>query len=106
MIRFSLPRHTTSIYAIAAARAGELRHRCRSMGSDDRQGVLWSLRARRSIAKCVLRVDVMGTTATELLVLQDDEIAFREAFPDEHTARVRASALYDRLVRRGWKEAS
>lgn len=72
------------------------------MISDDRVGVLWSLRARRSTAKCVLHAEA---TWTELVVLQDDEIAFRESFPDADAARLRAAALHDRLLKKGWKEA-
>ena len=68
----------------------------------DAKGVLWSLRAKRSTAKCVLHAEA---TWTELLVLQDEEIAFRESFPDEDSARLRAAALHERLVRRGWQEA-
>jgi hypothetical protein len=70
------------------------------MESDDRQGVLWSLRARRSTAKCVLYAE---PTRAELVILQDEEVAFREAFPDEDTARHRASALHDRLLKKGWR---
>lgn len=72
------------------------------MRAPDPEGVLWSLSARRSIARCVLRA---GSTSTELLILQDEEIAFRESFPSEDTARRRASALYDRLLEKGWKAA-
>lgn len=72
------------------------------MATDDLLGVLWSLRAKRSTAKCVL---VTEATCTELVVLQDDEVAFREMFPDEDTARMRAAALHQRLMRKGWKEA-
>jgi hypothetical protein len=68
----------------------------------DAKGVLWSLRAKRSTAKCVLHAEA---TWTELLVLQDEEIAFRESFPDEDSARMRATALHERLVRLGWREA-
>ena len=69
---------------------------------EERQGLLWSLRARRSTAKCVLHAEA---SSTELLILQDEEIAFRESFPDEYTARLRASALHQRLIDKGWKEA-
>ena len=68
----------------------------------DAKGVLWSLRAKRSTAKCVLHAEA---TWTELLVLQDEEIAFRESFPDEDSARMRAAALQERLMRLGWREA-
>jgi hypothetical protein len=71
--------------------------------SADPQGVLWSLRARRSTATCVLNP---RSTSTELVILQDEEVAFRESFPDEDTARVRATALHERLLRKGWREAS
>lgn len=72
------------------------------MASDDCQRVLWSLRAKRSTAKCVLQP---VSTWTELLILQDEEIAFREAFADEDAARLRASALQDRLLKKGWRSA-
>ena len=72
------------------------------MLAPDREGVLWSLSARRSIARCILRAE---SASTELLILQDDEIAFRESFSSEDTARRRASALYDRLLEKGWKTA-
>lgn len=72
------------------------------MASDDRFGVLWSLRAKRSTAKCVLHSE---PTWTELVVLQDEEIAFRESFPDAASARMRALALHERLLKKGWKEA-
>lgn len=71
--------------------------------SADPQGVLWSLRARRSTATCVLHP---RPTWTELVILQDEEVAFRESFPDEDTARIRATALHERLLRKGWREAS
>lgn len=70
------------------------------MPSEDRQGLLWSLSARRSTAKCVLHAE---PTWTELIILQDEEIAFRESFPDEDTARLRAAALHERLLQKGWK---
>jgi hypothetical protein len=69
----------------------------------DPQGVLWSLRARRSTATCLLHP---RSTWTELVILQDEEIALRESFPDEDTARVRARALHERLLKKGWREAS
>jgi hypothetical protein len=72
------------------------------MSFDDRQGVLWSLRARRSTAKCVLHAEA---TWTELVILQDEEVALRESFPDEYAARLRAEALHHRLVEKGWTEA-
>jgi hypothetical protein len=40
------------------------------------------------------------------VILQDEEVAFRESFPDEDTARMRATALHERLLRKGWREAS
>jgi hypothetical protein len=69
----------------------------------DHQGVLWSLRARRSTATCLLHP---RSTWTELVILQDEEVAFRESFPDEVAARIRATALHDRLLKKGWKAAS
>jgi hypothetical protein len=70
------------------------------MALDDRQAVLWSLSAKRSTAKCVIHAE---PTWTELILLQDEEVAFRESFPDENTARVRASALHERLLEKGWR---
>ncbi len=72
------------------------------MAFEDPSGLLWSLKARRSTAKCVLHAEASGT---ELVILQDEEVAFREAFPDESTARLRADALHDRLMQKGWTEA-
>lgn len=71
------------------------------MDRENRQDLLWSLQAKRSMAKCVLRAE---STWTELVILQDEEIAFREYFPDEDTARTRAVALHDRLLEKGWKQ--
>ena len=73
------------------------------MDRDHRQDVLWSLQATRSTAKCVLRTE---SAWTELVLLQDDEIACREYFPDEEAARTRAVALHERLLQKGWKQAS
>lgn len=72
------------------------------MDRDNRQDLLWSLEAKRSTAKCVLRAD---STWIELVILQDEEIACREYFPDEDAARTRAVALHDRLLEKGWKQA-
>jgi hypothetical protein len=72
------------------------------MVSENRDGVLWSLSARRSTAKCVLRHEPAWT---ELVVLQDEEVALRESFPDETAARLRAEALQERLLQKGWKQA-
>jgi hypothetical protein len=72
------------------------------MDHDTRQDVLWSLQARRSTARCVLRAD---SAWTELVVLQDEEVALREYFPDEDAARSRAVALHERLLEKGWKQA-
>ena len=72
------------------------------MAIEDPAGLLWRLRARRSTAKCVLHAEASWT---ELVILQDEEVAFREAFPDETSARVRAVALHDRLMQKGWTEA-
>ena len=68
----------------------------------DRQDLLWSLQARRSTAKCVLRGN---SSWTELVVLQDEEVALREYFADEDAARSRAVALHERLLEKGWKQA-
>jgi hypothetical protein len=84
--------------------AATVRHRFRPMvPEDDRHPLLWSLQARRSVARCILHAEA---TWTELVILQDEEIAFREAFPDEDAARLRATALHDRLLKKGWREAS
>jgi hypothetical protein len=69
---------------------------------ENRQDLLWSLHARRSTAKCVLRAE---STWTELVILQDEEVAFREHFADENAARSRAVALHARLLEKGWKQA-
>jgi hypothetical protein len=65
--------------------------------------VLWNIRAKRSIAKCVLHVE---PTWSELLVLQDKEITLREVFSDEGVARLRAGELKSALNQRGWREVS
>ena len=72
------------------------------MDRDKRQDLLWSLHARRSTATCVLRSE---SAWTELVILQDEEVALREYFADEDAARTRASALHERLLDRGWKQA-
>jgi hypothetical protein len=72
------------------------------MELDDRRDVLWSLTAKRSTVSCVLRAE---RASAELILLQDEEIAFRESFPDEYTARVRATALHERLLDKGWRQA-
>ena len=71
--------------------------------AEPKEALLWSLRAKRSTAKCVL-----STTphAAELLILQDEEVAIRERFPDEDIARVRARALREGLLQRGWRHGS
>jgi hypothetical protein len=72
------------------------------MDRNNQQGLLWSLQARRSTARCVLRTE---STGTELVILQDEEVAFREYFADEEAARTRAVALHDRLLEKGWRVA-
>ena len=72
------------------------------MQRDKRQDLLWSLHARRSTAKCVLRTEYAWT---ELVVLQDEEVALREYFVNEEAARTRATALHERLLEKGWKQA-
>jgi hypothetical protein len=72
------------------------------MDRNNRQDLLWSLQARRSTAKCVLRTE---STWTELVILQDEEVACREYFADEEAARTRAVALHERLLEKGWKQA-
>jgi hypothetical protein len=53
--------------------------------------------------KCVLHVE---PTFTELLVLQDQDVAVRETFEDEIQARAKARALRERLIEIGWRNAS
>lgn len=64
---------------------------------------LWAVQAKRSVMKCVLHVE---PTWTELLVLQDEDVAVRETFPDREQARAQAQALHDRLIALGWQNAS
>ena len=64
---------------------------------------LWTVRARQSIVKCVLQVDA---TWSELLILQDQDVTSREVFQDPEMARARAHALRDRLIEKGWRDAS
>lgn len=73
------------------------------MDDDQRETLLWSLRAKRSVAKCVL---CTSATRAELLILQDDDVTIRERFPDEDGAIRRARALREGLVGRGWRDAS
>lgn len=73
------------------------------MDRAQRETLLWSLRARRSVAKCVLAATA---STAELLILQDGDVTIRERFPDEEIARLRARALRDGLVQRGWREVS
>lgn len=63
---------------------------------------LWRLQARRSVVKCV----VENENRAELVLLQDEEVAHREQFCDEYSARHRAEALRARLVAGGWRDAS
>ncbi len=64
---------------------------------------LWAVQAKRSVMKCVLNVE---PTWTELLVLQDEDVAVRETFPDQEQARAKAQALHERLIALGWRNAS
>ena len=64
---------------------------------------LWEVRAKRSVVKCVLQVE---TTWTELLLLQDEDVAARELFQDNQQARDRATLLREQLLKRGWRQAS
>jgi hypothetical protein len=63
---------------------------------------VWAVQAKRSVMKCVLHVE---PTFTELLVLQDQDVAVRETYPDCEQARVKARALHDRLIEHGWRNA-
>lgn len=63
---------------------------------------LWAVQAKRSVMTCVLHVE---PTSTELLVLQDQEVAVRQTFLDRDQARAQAEALLDRLLKRGWRNA-
>lgn len=63
---------------------------------------LWAVQAKRSVMKCMLHVE---PTFTELLVLQDRDVAVREIFPDREQARRNAEALHARLLKRGWRNA-
>ena len=71
------------------------------MSNEHGTTILWRLRAKRSVAKCVLSVH---PAVAELLILQDEELAIREPFPDQDTACLRAQALHDALVERGWRD--
>ena len=64
---------------------------------------LWTVRAKQSIVKCVLQVDA---TWSELLILQDRDVTSREVFQDQETARAHARALHERLIEKGWRDAS
>ena len=64
---------------------------------------LWVIHAKRSVVKCVLHVE---PTWTELLLLQDDDVASREVFPDDASARSTALKLKQRLLGQGWRDAS
>ncbi|PYR89965.1 MAG: hypothetical protein DMF84_22260 [Acidobacteria bacterium] len=67
--------------------------------TDDRAAILWRLRARHTTATCVLQPLAVGALLT---LLQDDDVVFREAFPDAHLAEARARALRARLQGKGW----
>ena len=64
---------------------------------------LWVVRAKQSVVKCVLQVDA---TWSELLILQDQDVTTREVFQDPEMARARARALRERLIEKGWRDAS
>ena len=64
---------------------------------------LWTVRAKRSVVKCVLHAE---PTWVELLLLQDDDITIRETFQDDGIARAKAAALRERLMALGWRQAS
>jgi hypothetical protein len=68
--------------------------------TDDRAAIVWRLRARRTMAQCVLQPLAVGALLT---VLQDDEVVLQETFPDEHLAEARAEALRRRLEAKGWR---
>jgi hypothetical protein len=63
---------------------------------------VWAVQAKRSVMKCILNVE---RTFTELLVLQDQDVAVRETFQDQAGARAQAKALHARLLKRGWQNA-
>lgn len=63
---------------------------------------VWAVQAKRSVMKCVLHV---RPTFTELLVLQDQDVAVRETFADQDGARAMAQALHERLTAIGWRDA-
>lgn len=65
---------------------------------------LWSVRANRSTAKCLLHIE--PGWAEVLITDDEDAIAAREFFQDVEHARVHARELYDRLVGKGWRDAS
>lgn len=63
---------------------------------------LWSIHAKRSLVKCVLHVE---PDFTEMLVLQDEDVALRQTFADRAEACARADALRQRLIAIGWRNA-
>jgi hypothetical protein len=68
--------------------------------TDGRATTLWRLRARHTIATCVLQVLPVGALLT---LRQDDDVVFHEAFPDTTLAEARARALRARLEAKGWQ---
>lgn len=68
--------------------------------TDARAAILWRLRARHTTAHCVLQLLPVGALLT---MLQDDDIVFRETFPDARLAEARADALRGRLEAKGWQ---
>lgn len=68
--------------------------------TDGRAAILWRLRARHTMATCVLQPLPVGALLT---LLQDDDVVFNEAFPDAHLAEARAHALRARLEAKGWE---
>jgi hypothetical protein len=66
----------------------------------DRAMIVWRLRARHTVATCILEPLAVGA----LLVLrQDDEVVFQDMFPAAHLAEARAEALRKRLEAKGWR---
>jgi hypothetical protein len=63
--------------------------------------VLWSLRAKHSIVRCVLRIE---PARCELLVQQDQVTTVRQVFREEASARARATEMRQALNGVGWKD--
>lgn len=65
---------------------------------------LWSVRAKRSTAKCLLRIE---SAWTEVFITDDEDVvAAREFFRDVEEARIHAERLHERLIEKGWRDAS